>query len=413
MRSWVSQARLGIPLEIMALSLLIASTESWGGGGQQVYGARGAWELSHLCPPSFEKLDDGTCAFRSLYQLYSAPALHGGMRVPLPSHRDGFTPEQIDLGRYLFFDPVLSADHSMSCATCHQPSHGFSDGRATSMGHGATLMANGQRDGGTLLTRAAPTLWNVGFLQRFFWDGRAMSLEEQALGPLFSDAEMATDSATLTQALNSSETYRSLFAAAFKRLSTRAITVTEITKALAAFETSLVSFGSRYDRYAHGQEGALNTTEVAGLNIFRGFVARCSQCHVPPLFTDGEIVVVGAPPAADGSVDGGAGALDGDGALVGGFKIPTLRNVALTAPYFNAGQFATLQDVVEFYNGGRGHAVPSGTKEMIHWHISMPKGTLSEREVEELVAFMGTLTDETMMPGIPRALPSGLAPVQH
>jgi cytochrome c peroxidase len=366
------------------------------------------WELRHQCPPSFEKISNGTCVFRSLYQLYSAPAHHGGLRVPLPAHRDGFTPEQIDLGRYLFFDPLLSRDRSMACASCHDPHHGFSLGRLTRMGTEDNIASNRERVGGKELARAVPTLWNVGFSPVLFWDGRARSLEEQALGPLFSADEMGTTPATLANAVNSSVVYRDLFSVAFQRSVQQLITVQEIVTALAAFETSLVSFNSRYDRYAHGQTNALTATEVAGFNIFRGFVARCSQCHVPPLFTDNEVAVVGAPAGRQGQVDLGAGAISRDPSLIGGFRVPTLRNVALTAPYFNAGQFSSLKEVVQFYNGGRGHAVPRGVKEMIHWHIAMPKATLCESEINELVAFMGALTDESMMPAIPATLPSGL-----
>jgi cytochrome c peroxidase len=129
------------------------------------------------------------------------------------------------------------------------------------------------------------------------------------------------------------------------------------------------------------------------------------------LFTDNELAVVGAPAGRQGQVDMGAGRITQDPSLMGGFKVPTLRNIALTAPYFNAGQFSSLKEVIQFYNGGRGHALPRGVKETIHWHIAMPKATLSDREINEIVAFLGTLTDETMMPTIPSALPSGLVAV--
>jgi cytochrome c peroxidase len=367
--------------------------------------------LNEACPASFEKLSNGTCAFRSLYELYSAPDHHGGLRVPLPPHRDGFTPQQVDLGRYLFFDPILSGDHTMSCASCHDPHRGFSDGQSTSLGRSVPADAKDEGRAGGRLERGAPTLWNVGFLSRFFWDARAASLEEQAAGPLFSPREMANNPRALTEALNSNETYRRLFHDAFGKPPGQPISIYETSKALAAFESSLVSVNSRYDRYAHGQADALDETQIAGLNIFRGFVARCSQCHVPPLFTDGELAVVGAPTARDGSVDLGAGALDGDPSQSGAFKVPTLRNVALTAPYFNAGQFDSLEEVVDFYNQGRGHAIPRGVTERVHWHVAMPKGTLSQQDVHALVEFLKTLTDESLLPRIPSAVPSGLAPI--
>ena len=205
----------------------------------------------------------------------------------------------------------------------------------------------------------------------------------------------------LTQGLNAIPAYRALFAEAYAREPARDITLDEIERALAAFESSLVSFSSRYDRYAFGDATALTPLELDGHNVFRGFVARCSQCHVPPLFTDGELAVVGAPAVAGRPYDTGAGRQSDDPALVGAFRTPTLRNVALTAPYFNAGQFATLHDVVTFYNDTRGHALPKSVPQQVHWHIAMKAPMLSEADVTALVAFLSTLTDESLKPRVP------------
>ena len=147
--------------------------------------------LDSNCPRGFEKTAAGVCELRTLYQFYPAKRGLGGTRTALPPHRDGFTPYQIDLGRYLFFDPVLSGDGSLSCASCHDPAKGLSDGKPRSTGiHGA--------DAG----RAAPTLWNVAFLKRFFWDARADSLEAQASGPLYSPREMGNSPRQLLASLN-------------------------------------------------------------------------------------------------------------------------------------------------------------------------------------------------------------------
>lgn len=129
--------------------------------------------LSEQCPPSFEKRA-GRCRLLTPYQQYSSlrGAGVGGLKTGLPAFRDGFTPREIDLGRYLFFDPALSANSKVACASCHNPTHAFADGRARSVGVGAREVR-----------RNAPSLWNVGFLQRLFWDGRAHSLEEQMQGP--------------------------------------------------------------------------------------------------------------------------------------------------------------------------------------------------------------------------------------
>lgn len=360
-----------------------------------------AWQLRDQCPPSFEQLADRTCELRTLYQLYASADGHGGLRAQLPPMRQRFTPEQIDLGRYLFFDRALSRDGTTACADCHRPDRGFSDGRARSM----TFVD--RRDASVQLDRNAPTLWNVGFLQRLFWDGRASTLQDQAKGPLFAADEMANTPQALEAALNASSVYGRLFASAFAR-DAGPIRTGEVLQALAAFESSLVSFSSRYDRYALGDTTALSDQEIQGYNVFRGFVGRCSQCHIPPLFTDGELAVVGAPAVAGLPYDLGAGRLSDDPALAGAFKVPTLRNVERTAPYFNGGQFKSLEDVLRFYNDTRGHALPAGVALEIHWHIAMPRPLLGEDDVAALAAFLRTLTDESLLPARPAAVPSGL-----
>lgn len=366
------------------------------------------FELADDCPPSFDKGADGRCRLVSLYQMYTAARGQGGLRVPLPELHESFTPQQIDLGRLLFFDPVLSGDARTSCAHCHHPDLGYADGRATGMGAGGVGFGPA-RQAGIALTRNSPTLWNVGFLGRLFWDGRTDSLEAQAAGPLFAPEEMAGTPEQVERNLRGNAEYRRLFARAFARSPSESITVREVTTALAAFETSLISLNSRFDRYAHGDDHALSESEVRGWNVFRGFVGRCSQCHVPPLFASDDLAVVGAPPVPGQPYDLGAGALAPvDPVLNGAFKVPTLRNVALTAPYFQAGQFAQLPDVVDFYNAQRGHAVPARADVQIHWHVHMQKAELSPQDVADLLAFLDTLTDTSMAPRVPIAVPSGL-----
>jgi cytochrome c peroxidase len=352
--------------------------------------------LSARCPPSFEKTAAGTCELRDRYQFYDSLQGRGvgGTRTALPPHRDGFTPQQIDLGRYLFFDPALSGDGTLSCASCHEPERGLADGRARSIGiHGA--------DAG----RAAPTLWNVAFLERFFWDARADSLEVQAQGPLFSAVEMGNTPERLLASLNGNPTYRRLFREAFPGRGASGIALEQVVTALAAFQASLVSLNSRYDRYAHGHHAALNEREIAGLNVFRSFVARCAECHTPPLFTNQQVAVIGAPEPPGRPFDVGAEATFHEPKLRGGFKVPTLRNIARTAPYMHSGAFGTLREAVEFYNKGRGHAVPKGERLYLHWHINEPR--LTEEELDRLVDFLQTLTDESFMPEIPARVPSG------
>lgn len=367
-----------------------------------------SYSLSDQCPPSFEKLADRTCELRTLYQFYNSPPGFGGLRTPLPKHRASFTPEQIDLGRYLFFDPILSRDKDLSCAHCHHPELGLSDGLPQSIGAGGTGIGRARR-GDTRLPRSAPTLWNVGFLTSLFWDGRAASLQEQAHGPLFSEKEMANSPQNLETAFNDNATYRELFREAFRLDQSTPLTVDLVIEALAAFQSSLISLNSRYDRYAHGDESALTTQEQIGHTVFRSFVTRCSQCHIPPLFTNQQLAVSGAPDYPGMEFDPGAQAAFDSSQLRGAFRVPTLRNVALTAPYMHSGSLPDLASVVDFYNAERGHAVPAAEQLNIHWHIVNP--TLSPEDQTALIAFLNTLTDETNMPTIPTTVPSGLAVV--
>jgi len=347
-------------------------------------------------------MPDGTCKLVTAYGFYDSVqgAGLGGTQTSLPQHRDGFTPQQIDLGRYLFFDPVLSKDGSISCASCHHPDRGFSDDLPRSIGMG-----------GEELARAAPSLWNVVFLKKFFWDAHADTLEAQMLGPLYAPNEMGNTPNGLLATINSIPAYHALFKKAYPQRKGESIVLDEIYQSLAAFQTSLISLNSRYDRYAHGFHAALSENEIEGLNIFRSFVARCAECHTPPLFTNQQIAVIGAPEPEGMAIDVGAQKTFKEPRLKAGFKVPTLRNIDRTAPYMHSGSFDSLHAVAEFYNGGRGHAVPEGVDLQLHWHISSPD--LSDYELDRLVDFMGTLTDESLKPQIPQWLPSGLTPISH
>jgi cytochrome c peroxidase len=355
-------------------------------------------KLNCNCPPGFKLNKDNKCIARNLYNQYAIrnKAGVGGLKSALPEIRDGFTPQEIDLGRYLFFDPVLSGDGTISCATCHEPEKGFGDGLATSIG------IDGHK-----LKRAAPSLWNVGYLRRLFWDGRASTLEEQIEGPLFSEEEMGNTPENLLKTLNSIENYKDLFAEAYSERDKDApIQLDEIYKAITAFEASLISLNSKYDQYAHGYHGALNQKEIEGLNIFRSFVARCAECHTPPLFTNQQFAVIGSPEPDGLPLDPGAEIPFADKTLRGAFKVPSLRNIAKTAPYMHSGRFDSLRETVQFYTDGRGHAVPKNEDLRIHWHIWEPN--LTDYELDRLVDFLKTLTDESFVPKIPKTLPSGL-----
>lgn len=301
--------------------------------------------------------------------------------------KNGLSPKRIHLGKLLFFDPALSGDGTQSCSSCHDPKRGFSDGNALSLGK------NHQP-----LTRSAPTLWNVAFQESFFWDGRVKTLEEQALGPLFSSEEMANTPARLEQTLNDSSEYRRLFVEAYGWKNRRRIRVSDVASALADFERTLVSFNSRYDRYVYGDHDALSEKEKRGLHVFRSFVTRCTECHTPPLFTNQQSAAIGAPDFPGLPFDVGMEKVERDPGMRGSFKIPTLRNIALTAPYMHSGALPTLKAVVQFYNEGGGRK-QQPVSPYLHWHIR-PQG-LDAGEQADLVSFLGSLTDESAMPEIP------------
>ena len=186
------------------------------------------------------------------------------------------------------------------------------------------------------------------------------------------------------------------------------IALDNVYSAITAFESSLVSLNSRYDLYAHGYHAALNKEEIAGLNVFRSFVARCAECHTPPLFSNQQLAVLGVADAPGEIIDPGAEAITGDPSQRGAFRVPSLRNITRTAPYMHRGQKATLEDAARFYRR-RGRSA-EGESLMIHWHIWEPQ--LTDREIQLLAIFMGALTDEAFMPEIPTAVPSGLPVTQ-
>lgn len=302
------------------------------------------------------------------------------------------TPEKVELGRMLFFDPVLSANNDIACATCHHPDYGFSDGLPNAIGAGGQGVA-AERVGGVALMRSAPSLWNVVYEKEFFWDGRAASLEEQIMTPLTHADEMASDPDALIAELRAIPQYVTLFDAAFGG---DAVTIDNLSRALASFERTLVSNDSPFDRFATGQLDALSAAQRRGLAVFRSAATRCFECHAAPTFATDTYRVIGVPGAEDAG--------HGDGA----FKVPSLRNVALTAPYMHNGAFATLDEVIDFYadGGGRAYGVSNVDQHVLGFD-------LNQQERSDLVAFLYALTDESSLPEIPNAVPSALDVVAH
>lgn len=301
------------------------------------------------------------------------------------------TPEKVTLGHLLFFDPVLSQGNDMSCASCHHPDLAFGDGRPTPEGAG-----------GAALARNAPTLWNVAYAHNLFWDGRVQSLEEQALVPLTHADEMGVgDVSVLVEELKANPEYVALFDAAFGG-GAAAVTPENITRALAAFQRTLISDDSPFDRYAAGDFDALTPQQRRGLAIFRSGATRCFECHSAPTFASDTFRVIGV----DSDDPGRAGVVE-DG-VTGAFKVPTLRNIALSAPYMHNGSMATLEEVIRFYEAGGGRA--HGFEKV---DVFVNPFDLTDQERADLLAFLYALTDESRLPEIPAAVPSGLPVVSH
>jgi cytochrome c peroxidase len=320
------------------------------------------------------------------------------------------TPEKVELGRLLFFDPILSDDNTLSCAHCHHPHLGFSDGLPRSRGRGGTG-AGRERTGGIELTRGAPSLWNTVYNHRQFWDGRAAHLEEQARMVITTPEEVNADPAELVRELKAIPEYRALFDKAFGGKDGESITFKNVTYAIAAFQRTLVSFNSRFDRYAAGDGSALSPQEKRGLKLFLSPKTRCNECHGIPVFADRNFKVIGVPNPKDGPADVAKPEAERGrgGGPNGAFKIPTLRNIALTAPYMHNGVFETLEEVLDFYAGGGGRGL--GLDVPLQ-DDKIRKFTLTPQEKADLIAFLLALTDESAAPEIPARVPSGLPVVQ-
>jgi cytochrome c peroxidase len=288
--------------------------------------------------------------------------------TPRPQAKDNpLTAARVALGRRLFFDPILSADGTVACASCHRPDHGFASAEAKPRG------IRGQQT-----TRRAPTLLNRAYGKSFFWDGRAGSLEEQALQPIEHPAEMGSSVADAVKRLQAHKDYPALFTAAFPD----GVTAANLGKSLASFERVLLRGDSRIDRFRQkGKHGGLTPAERHGLWLYES-KGQCWRCHAGPIFSDEDFHNTGVSWGKE-PLDLGRFAVTKKEADRGKFKTPTLRGVALTAPYMHDGSLKTLDEVVEFYNRGGG-ANPNLDARI------RPLG-LSPGEMSDLVAFLKSL----------------------
>ena len=290
------------------------------------------------------------------------------------------------LGRVLFYDPQLSSNMQVSCASCHQPAHGFADDGAVSSGV----------EGG-VTQRNSMALINLAYQRRLFWDARETSLEAQVLHPIAHPDEMGMDLAALPIRLQGVPYYADLFAEAFGDAE---ITEGRVARALAQFLRSLQSTHSRYDAGLENGFSDFTAQELEGKSLFFNAETRCAQCHgTLNFFTPSELMVNGLDVDYGAAGDGGLAELTGNPAQDGLFRVVSLRNVGLTAPYMHDGRFATLREVVDFYadgiqpHPGLNHRLsatgvgPNGQPPMTM--------ALDDEQREALVAFLHTLSDTT------------------
>lgn len=289
--------------------------------------------------------------------------------------------EGITLGRRLFYDPQLSRNNNISCASCHLQENAFSDPRAKSIG----------THGGETGFHSMP-LFNIAWMDQFFWNGRAPSREEQALQPVINPVEMDMTWDEVVARLQDHEDYPQLFMDAFQ---TSEITSDLVTKALVQFEMTIVSANSPYDRYVRGDTSALTALEKEGLAVFSSFErGDCIHCHqlANPQLADNDFHNNGLDSDAD--LKPGLYEVTGNEADFGKFKTPSLRNLAFTAPYMHDGRFETLEEVVEFYSTGIHF---NRTVDPLMEFAFQGGVQLDTADSRALVAFLLSMTDSTLI----------------
>jgi cytochrome c peroxidase len=293
------------------------------------------------------------------------PKAPAGLPEMKTSDDNPLTPAKVHLGKQLFFDKRLSKDGSASCETCHVPEKGWTDGLKLST-----------KVGGGVNTRHSPTLWNVGYNDLFYWDGRAPTLEKQIEAAW--KGQMGAEPGEIARKLNEIPAYRAQFQGVFSE----AASTETIVKALAAFVRTIRSGGSPWDRYEAGAKAAVGEDAVRGNAVFRK--AGCVTCHVAPLYTDNGFHNTGIGWDKDvKEPDEGRGKISKDDKQKGAFKTPTLRSVDTSGPYFHDGRAATLEEAVELMAAG---GVPNP-----HLDPALKPAKLTDAEKKDLVAFLEAL----------------------
>lgn len=365
----------------------------------------------HADPASAGAMQDIAVIRNGVVQGGSYTTTHAGYiwqalpgRAPAPADNPT-TPEKVALGKRLFFDPALSRDGKLSCASCHDIQRGAGhDGRRTARG------VDGQIGG-----RNVPTIWNAAFQATLFWDGRAASLEEQASGPILNPIEMGMPSAeAVEQRVRQDASYRVDFARSFGP--DEPITMKRIVAAIAAYERTLITPDTPYDRFVRGDRHALDPAQQRGMALFQS--TGCINCHYGPNFSAASLFDEQSPlsslrsfPAFDTpyrkryqlTLDIGAAAPGSD---IGAWRVPSLRNVALTAPYFHNGSVDQLDEAVRVMASSQLRAMLSNEPRparAISWQDDgkilsvVDRPTLSDRDVTDIVAFLNALSSDELV----------------
>ncbi len=302
-----------------------------------------------------------------------------------PYSRDSSLKEMAGLGKYLFFDPRLSGSNQISCASCHEPELGWSNGRTVGIGHDHQLGS-----------RNVPSLFNAWYFKKFFWDGRADSLEQQAVAPISNELEMHEFPGKLEEELAEIPYYKEKFAQVFGKKA--GISLNHIMKAIATYEKTISSRSAAFDLFMIGRYGAMTDQQVWGLHLFRT-KARCMNCHNGPMFTDQEFHNIGLSYYGRKFEDLGLYKITHKKEDVGKFKTPSLRDVALTRPWMHNGLFDDLQGIVNLYDigGARTKRKAEQVADTLFPETSpiLKPLQLTKEEKEAVVAFLHSISSNT------------------